>query len=85
MGWEKGRYYTRTRRVDGVHVHEYFGCGPEAARAAREDIEARDRRRAQPEAEQLERDTDSGGPPLMPGWSSGLPPPVAPRRMSIDP
>ena len=47
MGWEKGRYYTRTRRVDGKVVREYFGCGPEAERAAREDDEARDRRRLQ--------------------------------------
>ena len=57
MGWDKGRYYTRTRRVDGVRVREYFGCGPEAERAAREDIEARDRRRNQQLEEQIERDT----------------------------
>jgi hypothetical protein len=24
MGWEKGRYYTRTKRVDGKVVREYF-------------------------------------------------------------
>ena len=57
MCWEKGRYYTRTRRVDGKVVREYFGCGPEAQRAAREDIEARDRRRNQQLEEQIERDT----------------------------
>ena len=57
MGWEKGRYYTRTRRVDGKVVREYFGCGPEAERAAQEDVEARDRRRNQQLEEQIERDT----------------------------
>ena len=57
MGWEKGRYYTRTRRVDGKVVREYFGCGPEAERAAREDIEARDRRRLQHLEMQIERET----------------------------
>ena len=57
MGWEKGRYYTRTKRVDGKVVREYFGCGPEAERAAREDVEARDRRRNQQLEEQIERDT----------------------------
>ena len=57
MGWEKGRYYTRTKRVDGKVVREYFGCGPEAERAAREDIEAWDRRRNQQLEEQIERDT----------------------------
>ena len=57
MGWEKGRYYTRTKRVDGKVVREYFGCGPEAQRAAQEDVEARDRRRNQQLEEQIERDT----------------------------
>ena len=57
MGWEKGRYYTRTKRVDGKVVREYFGCGPEAERAAQEDVEARDRRRNQQLEEQIERDT----------------------------
>jgi hypothetical protein len=57
MGWEKGRYYTRTRRVEGKVVREYFGCGPEAERAAREDSEARDRRRLQRLEMQIERET----------------------------
>ena len=57
MGWEKGRYYTRTKRVDGKVVREYFGCGPEAERAAQKDVEARDRRRNQQLEEQIERDT----------------------------
>jgi hypothetical protein len=43
MGWEKRgdkQYYYRTRRVRGRVVREYFGCGPEAAEAARHDAEA---------------------------------------------
>ena len=28
MGWEKGKYYTRSRKVNGRVVREYVGCGP---------------------------------------------------------
>lgn len=27
MGWERGKYYTRSRRVNGQVVREYYGCG----------------------------------------------------------
>jgi hypothetical protein len=41
MGWEKrergGLYYTRSRRVDGRVVREYFGTGPLAEIVALED------------------------------------------------
>jgi hypothetical protein len=43
MGWEvrRGkRYYYRSRRENGLVVKEYFGCGPEAEEAARQDAEA---------------------------------------------
>lgn len=38
MGWEKnGRYYTRSRKVDGRVVREYIGGGDRGAIAARMD------------------------------------------------
>jgi hypothetical protein len=43
VGWEVRRgksYYYRSRRVNGRVVKVYFGCGPEAEAAAREDAEA---------------------------------------------
>src|SRR4051812_41880105 len=27
MGWDKGCYYTRSKKVNGRVVREYFGCG----------------------------------------------------------
>lgn len=27
MGWEKGRYYTRSRKQNGKVIREYVGCG----------------------------------------------------------
>ena len=50
MSWEKrrgsGRYYTRSRRVRGHIVREYFGTGPVAELAAQEDAERRAQREA---------------------------------------
>lgn len=36
MGWDKGRYYTRTRRVGKRFVREYIGGGVAGRRAAEE-------------------------------------------------
>ncbi len=55
MGWDKqgGRlYYSRTRRVNGRFVRQYFGRGPEAYRAAAEDA----RRRLERQQRALGRD-----------------------------
>jgi hypothetical protein len=30
MGWDRGRYYTRSRKVNGRVVREYVGTGPVA-------------------------------------------------------
>jgi crotonobetainyl-CoA:carnitine CoA-transferase CaiB-like acyl-CoA transferase len=37
MGWDKGRYYTRSRKVNGHVVREYIGTGEVARLAARMD------------------------------------------------
>lgn len=50
MGWDKGRYYTRSKRVNGKVVREYIGNGPRGEAAAREDAAKREQRRAQREA-----------------------------------
>ena len=93
MGWEKGRYYTCTKRVDGKVVREYFGCGPEAQRAAQEDIEARDRRRNQQLEEQIgidlsqrtqshakENPPENNGPPPI-----GVPAPAMSQWLNAAP
>ena len=44
MGWEKGRYYTRSRKVNGRVVREYVGRGPVAELVAQMDTLERQQR-----------------------------------------
>jgi hypothetical protein len=53
MGWDRGRYYTRSRKVNGRVVREYVGTGRAAELAAQ--LDALERERRQGEAEALRR------------------------------
>jgi hypothetical protein len=46
MGWDKGRYYTRSQKCDGRVVREYVGIGYPAKLAARLDANERKKRQA---------------------------------------
>ena len=60
MGWESrargGRYYTRSRKVNGRVVREYVGTGPVAELMAEMDALERTRRISEREVLRAERD-----------------------------
>jgi hypothetical protein len=55
MGWDKGRYYTRSKKVNGRVVREYVGTGRLADLVARMDALERQQREAERAARQAER------------------------------
>lgn len=57
MGWDKsGRYYTRSKRVNGRVVREYIGGGRVGELASQMDAIERDKREAERRRAQLERE-----------------------------
>lgn len=55
MGWDKGRYYTRSKKANGQVIRQYVGTGPRAKAAARKDIRARKKRQNERAAWNAER------------------------------
>jgi hypothetical protein len=47
VGWDKGRYYTRSKKVNGRVRREYVGSGPVAQLAAQLDAIKRQERQAE--------------------------------------
>ena len=55
MGWDRGRYYTRSKKVGGRVVREYIGTGLMGKLAAKTDALARERRQLKALAERMEK------------------------------
>jgi hypothetical protein len=55
MGWERQRYYTRSKKIAGKVVREYYGKGAEGRLAAALDQKRRERKQAERQALGVER------------------------------
>jgi hypothetical protein len=55
MGWDKGRYYTRSRKVNGRVTREYIGTGKAAELSAELDALDRQWRETEQAARRAER------------------------------
>lgn len=69
MGWERrngrGEYYTRTRKVNGRDVREYFGTGMKGALAAAADLLRRKQRQMEVQERRAEESRwQAAGEPL---------------------
>ena len=56
MGWDKGRYYTRSKRVNGRVVREYVGSGVFGQLAEQLDLIERETRKLHQLEERSERE-----------------------------
>lgn len=56
MGWEQGRYYTRSRKVNGRVVREYIGGGEIGLLVAQLDEIERERRKQERERWRREKE-----------------------------
>jgi hypothetical protein len=55
MGWDQGRYYTRSKKVNGQVVREYVGAGPLAGLISQADALERKLRDCELAARRAER------------------------------
>jgi hypothetical protein len=65
MGWDSGRYYTRTKHVRGRFIREYVGGGVLGELAAAEDARRRAERKAQAKARRQEQERLLGAAALL--------------------
>jgi hypothetical protein len=55
VGWDKERYYTRSKKINGRVVREYIGSGRDAELIAQMDAVQREKREAEKTVRQAER------------------------------